>query len=234
MSIGIDKHASEISKGFTLVELLVVIAILSVVLTGVIGLFVQSTRHHTNQEMLVETAAQAVRAAKSLMIDEIRSAGTNPIDKIRVGFQTKLLGNVGEKYDTDDESISFTRDIDNNDSDALYEPDGDVDGTDEAIAYYRIDGAGNLLSAGNNTPGILVRDTGAGGQPVADNITDLRFTYYNDSNIPITGTDLNNESSLSDIKTVEVVIVGQVENTARLSSGDGGWTQQFRIRVRNR
>ena len=221
-----DNHNLE--AGFSLIEVMVAMAILGIVLTGVVAMFTGTGRYHTGQEMMVELA-QDIRSAKNLMVDEIRSAGCNPEDKIRVGFQI----DTDDRFDTDDNSIHFTRDIDNGDSDQFFEPDGDTDDPNEDICYYRIDAGGNILAAGNNTVGTLVRSTGGGGQPVAEYITNLQFQYYDSANALITPATMTTEAVLDTIRTVEVIITGQVQNTSRISAGNRTWTQQFKIRVRN-
>ncbi|WP_163336839.1 PilW family protein [Desulfopila sp. IMCC35008] len=216
-------------EGFTLIELLVVIAITGVVLAGVTLLFTTTSRRNTAQEMMVEVT-QNIRSAKSLMVDEIRSAGTNPENKTRIGFE---FDNDDDRFNTDQNSIHFTRDIDNGDGDHLYEPDGDADDPNEDVMYYRVDAAGNILDAGVNTPGRLVRNTGGGGQTVADNVTELQFVYYDESNTIIDPATMTRNSVLSTIRTVEVTIVGQVQNPNITSAANRDWTQQFRVKVRN-
>ena len=222
------KFKTHDEAGFSLIEVMVALTILGFVLTGVVAMFVQTGRYHTGQEMTVEMT-QDIRAAKNLMVDEIRSAGCNPDDAARVGFQR----DPDDRFDTDANSIHFTRDIDNGDGDGLYEPDGDVDDANEDISYYRVDSAGTILDPGDNTTGTLVRNSGGGGQPVVDNVVDLQFQYYDSANNLIAPAAMNKTSVLDTIRTVEVLITGQVQNLTRVSAGQETWTQQFRIRVRN-
>jgi len=219
--------------GFSLIEVMIALAILGVVLTGVVKVFTSTGRYHTTQEMMM-VVQQDVRAAKNLMVQEIRSAGCNPRGKIRIGFQ------VG----TDAQFVHFTRDIDNNkndnvvDGDEYYEPDGDVDDSNEDIAYFRTDDdctpggtPGAVLNAGDSTPGCLRREaSGSGGQAVSPNITDLKFKYYNFAGTQVTPTT---EVLLDTIRTVEVTIAGQVQNPNIVSAGNRLWTQTFQVRVRN-
>lgn len=225
------KNKKNIQAGFSLIELLVAMTILGVVLAGVSALFTRTGRYHTGQEMLVEVA-QNIRSAKNLMVDEIRSAGCNPEGTVRIGFE---LDKFNDRFNTDANSIHFTRDIDNEDLDELYEPDGVV-GTNENIRYYRRDGAGNVLNPGDPTVGTLVRLTGSGAgipQPVVNNIVDLEFKYFDEANVEIAPATMTKNSVLSKIRTVEVTLVGQVQNTSRVNAGNQNWEQKFRIRVRN-
>jgi prepilin-type N-terminal cleavage/methylation domain-containing protein len=218
-------------NGFTLIELMVALAILGGILTGVVSMFTSTSRYHTGQEMMVEVT-QDVRAAKNLMVDELRSAGCNPDTVGRIGFEINLHD---ERFDTDDDSLHFTRDIDNDDGDEFYEPDGDTLDTNEDISYYRVDAGGNLLASNSGALGTLVRNTGGGGQVVVDNVVGLQFRYF-DASDPvqeILPAAMIKESVLSKIRTVEVTITGQVQNPNRVSLAASTWTQQFRVRIRN-
>ena len=214
--------------GFTLIELLITMAIMSVVLAGISGLFATTSKYHTAQELMVETT-QNVRAAKNLMVSEIRSAGCNPEGGDRLGFEYDSDDNL----DTDANSIHFTRDIDNGDDDEHYEPDGDADDDGEDIAYYRVDDSGNILDPGDDTAGTLIRFTDGDKGEVAENIVDLEFKYFDEDNAEINPDTLTRDATLATIRVVEVRIVGQVKNTARVSENNQLWEQQFRVRVRN-
>ncbi|MBU0664935.1 MAG: prepilin-type N-terminal cleavage/methylation domain-containing protein [Proteobacteria bacterium] len=225
--------------GFTLVELMVALVVLGVVLTGVVQMFRQTGRYHTGQEMMV-TTSQDLRAAKMLMVQEIREAGLNPsiAAPAGIGFQT----NGDDRFNTDANSLHMTRDQfqpdpagSGNEVDGY---DGKTDGTDEDISYYRTNDnclgvVGAVLAAGVNTPGCLRRNTaGAGaGAPVMPNVTNLQFVYYDANNAIIPPATLTSLSKLEDIRTVEVTLTGQVENPGAVS--EPTQTLQFRILARN-
>ncbi len=223
----------ERQAGFSLIEVMISLAVLGVVLAGVVKVFTTTGRYHTSQERMVEVL-QDIRGVKQLMTDEIRSAGCNPKNKRRIGFEPDTSD---DRFDTDANSIHFTRDIDNGDGDAQYEPDGDAKDPNENIGYFRgtTSTPSTVLSPGNSTPGTLYRvsfgTSGFNAQPVVDNVTDLRFRYF-----AATGTEIVNPTTTVDldkIRTVEVTITGQVQNTTRVSAANRTWTQKFRIRVRN-
>ena len=228
-----DKYAEFGDEGFSLLEVLIALAVLGIVLTGVVKMFTTTGRFHTSQERIVETMDN-VRAVKQLMVDEIRSAGCNPKGKQAIGFVNDAGGD--ERFDTDANSIHFTRDIDNGDGDQLYEPDGDADDPNENIAYYRgtSSALSDILASTDPTPGTLYRTSfgaaGSNSQPVADNITGLRFRYFDSS-----GTEITNPGTtdLAKIKLVEVTVIGRVTNTTQVSTANQTWTQRFRVRVRN-
>lgn len=215
-------------NGFTLVELLISMVVLGVVLTGVVRMF-SGTNHYNNAQEMIVTLNQDLRAAKQLMVDEIRSAACNPKFTSGIGFQK----HANDARNTDSNSIHFTRDIDNDDGDQFFEPDGDADDPNEDIIYYRRSAAGNILNSGDNTVGTLVRDVGGGAQPLVDNVVDLQFIYYDANLNVITDAVLNTNSGLDRIATVEVVIVGQVTRPTLVNPGARQQTQRYRIRVRN-
>lgn len=228
------RDTNNLEAGFSLIELMISLAIFGIVLAGIVAMFTSTGRHHTGQEMMVEVA-QNGRAARNLMVDEIRSAGCNPKERGRMGF---LTDSSDDRFNTDANSIHFSRDIDNDDGDAFYESDGDPDDPNEDIAYYRTqdtcEGAvGAILAAGNTTPGCLRRNTGGGGQPVMDNVTDLQFQYYDSGGTLLPLAPPVSNSDLDQIKSVQVTLTGQVQNPNRVSTGNREWTQQFQILVRN-
>jgi prepilin-type N-terminal cleavage/methylation domain-containing protein len=226
------------SAGFSLIEVMISLVVFGIVLAGVVGMFTSTSSYHTAQEMMVEVT-QNVRAAKNIMVDEIRSAGCNPRDQIRVGFQRS----ADDRFNTDANSIHFTRDIDSDNTDAFLTPDGQITLSEEEIAYYRTNDdcdplapVGPVLAAGNNTPGCLRRQAGGGttnGTAIMPFVTDLQFQYFDANNNSIAPATLTTNSRLDNIRTVAVLISGQVENPNRVSAANRQWTQQFRVRVRN-
>ncbi len=223
-------------QGFTLVEVMVAMVILGLVLTGVVKMFTSTGRFHTSQELMV-SLTQDMRAVRTLMTQEIREAGCNPKHLVRIGFQTSS----DDRYNTDANSIHFTRDIDNGNGDDILEPDGYPDDANENIRYYRTNDncngtVGAILAAGNNTPGCLRRQTGTTNssgipQPVMANVTKLQFIYYDANGNILPPAGLNTDAALDKIRTVEVILTGQVKNPDRTI--EKSQTQQFRIKIRN-
>lgn len=223
------------ARGFTLIELLISMVILGVVLTGVVRMFSNTGHYHSAQEMLVDLS-QDLRAVKQMMVQELREAGCDPLNKGTFGFQS----DANDKYNTDKNSIHFTRDIDNDDGDSFLEPDGEV-GTNEDICYYRTndecDGAGALLNAGDSAAGCLRRKVGASGsgQPVMRGVTQFELQYWRyDSaqNKEIPMIPPFTKGQLEDVNTVQVIIEAQVENPDKVS-GDGKQQLDFRVLIRN-
>lgn len=219
------KHREEL--GFTLVELLIAMVILGVVLTGVVRMFSNTGRYHTAQEMMVDLT-QDIRAVKQLMLQELREAGCDPHNKGTFGF----LVDSDDRYDTDDNSVHFTRDIDNGDGNRFLEPDGKV-GANEDINYYRDDCAGNVLAAGDATPGCLRRKTGGSVQPVISKVTKFELHYYDQNGTELTGVNLATLGKLEKIDTVRVILEAQVEEPTKVSAGARTQQLDFRVLIRN-
>jgi type IV pilus assembly protein PilW len=91
------------SHGFTVVEFLVAFAILSILLTGMIKLFSMLNQSYTTQNDAAGVQ-QVVRTGISIMTQNIRMAGFNPLK----------LPNVGIQSDITPTSIHFSYDLNAN------------------------------------------------------------------------------------------------------------------------
>lgn len=221
------------SHGFTLVELLIAMVILGVVLTGVVRMFSNTGHYHTAQEMMVDLT-QDLRATKQLMVQELREAGCDPSNIGGFGFEV----DSDDRYDTDDNSIHFTRDIDNDDNDVFLEPDGDTNDPNEDISYYRTNddcsgGAGAIMLSANTSPGCLRRNTGGGGQPVMPGVTQFELHYFDVNDNELTGGNLATKGGLEDIDSVQVIISAQVDEPTKVSAGSETQQINFRVLIRN-
>ena len=222
------------AHGFTLVELMIAMVILGVVLTGVVRMFSNTGHYHSAQEMMVDLT-QDLRATKQLMVQELREAGCDPTNKGIFGFQV----DSDDRYDTDDNSIHFTRDIDNGDGDAFLEPDGDANDPNEDISYYRTNddcsgGAGAVMLSTNTSPGCLRRNAGAGGgQPVMPGVTQFELHYFDVNHSELTGAKLATKGGLEDIDSVQIIITAQVAEPSKVSAGSRTQQINFRVLIRN-
>lgn len=102
------------SHGFTVVEFLVAFAILSILLTGMIKLFSVLNQSYTTQNVAAGVQ-QVVRTGISIMSQNIRMAGFNPLKLPDVGIQSDISENcIHFSYDLnengtleDNEDIRF-------------------------------------------------------------------------------------------------------------------------------
>lgn len=228
------------SHGFTLVELLIAMVILGVVLTGVVRMFSNTGHYHTAQEMMVDLT-QDLRATKQLMVQELREAGCDPTNKGGFGFQV----DSDDRYDTDNNSVHFTRDIDNDKDDNVtggdefLEPDGDANDANEDVSYFRTNDdcspgtAGAVMAIADNSAGCLRRNTGSGGQPVMPGVTQFELHYFDVDGHELTGADLSSKDGLEDIDTVQVIISAQVDEPSKVSAGSAIQQINFRVLIRN-
>jgi type IV pilus assembly protein PilW len=183
----IQKKQNE--NGFTLVELLVALAISGVVMAGIYSAYYSQQKSYVTQEQ-VAAMQQNLRAAMYIMQREIRMAGCDPTQNANAGIQTAGTNNIG-----------FTLDITN--TAGTGNPDGLLDGPNENVTY-------SLYDSGGDGDNDLGRDTGAGNQPVAENIDALDFVYL-DANGATTTT-------LANIRSVQITLV------ARTGRRDPGYT----------
>ena len=182
-------------KGFTLIELLVAITVAGIVMAGIYSAYYSQQKSFVVQDEVAEMQ-QNLRAAMFFMAREIRMAGCNPTGGAVAGFVTANAN-----------TVNFTMDLRGKDPD---DPaDGDTGDPNENITYALADSNGDGIIE-------IVRDTGGGQQPVAENIDALDFQYL-DENGFIT-------ASPTAIRSVQITIV------ARTGRGDQGYvdTKSYR------
>lgn len=220
-------------QGFTLVELLIAMVIFGVVLTGVVRMFSSTGHYHAAQEMMV-ALTQDLRAVRQLMMQEIRESGCDPLNKGTFGLQV----DGDDRYDTDANSIHFTRDIDNGDGDGVPEPDGESDDANEDVSYYRtndscLGATGVVMLAGDSKPGCLRRNTGGGGQPIMPNVTEFRLYYYDVDGAELADAQLSTMGKLEKVVTVRVFIRAQVDEPSKVGAQAQAQELDFRVMLRN-
>ncbi len=195
---GINAKSQE--KGFTLIELLIYVALFGFILTSLYSIFISNYKSYSSQENTVEMT-QDLRAAMTLMANEARMAGCDPEEVGIVGF----LGDdendpADDKYDTDDDSIHFSMDMNS---------DGDTFDHNEDIQYYL--SANQLMRRSNDTTGDEGSSPGKSESLLAENITVLAFTYTfadGDTGLPDDGGG-DGTTNYADIRSVEIFVQAQ-------------------------
>lgn len=189
-------------RGMTLVELLVVLAIMSILGIAIYNLF----QTHNRQSIIREETAlmqQELLSAMVIMADRIRMCGYSP--------NTNSKDNFGFTLSTNSTQINCTHDFDGN---------GTFDGTDNEITAFRLNSASNSIQ---------IFSTGSiAWQPLAVNIGDLTFTYF-DANGDII-TDPN--SNLDSIRMVQLNATA-VPSPNRASMGIRNRTMTTIVHIRN-
>jgi type IV pilus assembly protein PilW len=165
--------------GFTLIELVIGLAI-SLILMGVaVSIFNVQRKSYIMQEQVTEMQ-QNVRVAMDMMIREIRMAGYDPTESgfIGIGTNTTTL-------------LQILADLDG---------DGAITGTsstNEDITY-------RYYNANDATyPRQIMRNTGGGFQPLAENIDGCNFLYYDGNGIATT--------TASSIRQIRITVTGMTD-----------------------
>ena len=206
-------------------DILVGLAMASVILVAVVSLFTTMGRSYTTQNVAADVQHET-RAGIEVMIQQIRMAGFNPVGSAAAGIVDNFdkasgyhEGHDGQIAPTDAKNFAFTLDADMDGridhcidapSDGCTEEDDHIE--DEMIAY-RI----------NN--GVLEKYTGGSAtweELTENNVSDLSFTYYDESGAATTDVDA--------IRTVEISM------TVREPAGRAGFverTYKTRVRCRN-
>jgi type IV pilus assembly protein PilW len=173
------------TSGFTLVEVLVSIAMLSLFSAAAMAILIPLSRSYTATDV-ASGAQQVVRMAVEVIANDIRLAGLDPLRKLQ-GLDNNGLPKVGFQ-EAGATSVRFTCDrVAEGDDEA----NGEIDDSNfENITYYYDAGAQSLnlrLYAG-----APVQST----QQLVNNITSLRFRYYDE--------DGNETSDLQLIRAVQI------------------------------
>jgi type IV pilus assembly protein PilW len=188
-------------KGFTLTELMVSLVISGVLMTGVYSVFNSQQKSYAVQDQLAG-AHQNLRAAMNLMVKDIRMAGFDPLRDPNAGI------NQAERN-----KILFTMRLDSN-------HDGIVDVNDElkSIEYSLIDSP----TDSDDTIDDLVRNSGAGRQPIAQNIDALDVVYLDEAGKPLEFPIVN----FRDIRAVQITLVARAEKPDAAFKNDKDYFNQ--------
>ena len=167
------KSATKYSKGFTLIELMVALALTSIIMAGIMAAYISQLKSHVTQQTIVEMQ-QNLRSAMQHMEKEIRMAGYDDPNKTSVASITTVLANT----------FGFTMDLND---------DGDVSDPNETVLY--------TLAANTSGTQCLMRNTGGGNQPIAENIEALNFVYLDRFRVPT--------NVAIDVRSVQITIVAK-------------------------
>lgn len=149
--------------GFTLVELLVALTIMAA-LTVVLASVLIATLHTQRRTMSRAEVQGASRQTVALMATELRQAGSDP--------RIPPVGIVGVVA-ADSQSVHIRADLN---------ADGAI-GTAEPSE--------NVTFSYDPNAQTVIRDPGTGAEVLQNNVTDLRFTYFDSANQPLTSLPLS-------------------------------------------
>jgi len=172
-------------RGFTIVELMVALLIMSLVMSAIYSTFQSQTRSWVAQQEIANMQ-QNLRAAMYYLERSIRMAGYDPRHSKGFGFVSNLPVPYNDRgATTDGDDIAFTVD---NDEDKQIDTN-----SNELIAYRR-----NPLT---NELEILDIDDSGTWKAVAQNISQVRFTYLNANNVVTTNP--------ANIRVVQITLEAQ-------------------------
>ena len=148
-------------KGFTLVELLIAMVASLIVLGAICGTFIIQNKTYEVQAQIVEMQENA-RAGIQMMARELMMAGYDPTGSAGAGIVSASAN-----------SIEFRMDLDG---------DGCTNGTDGTTdsnedVTYALDATDNQLTRKGTT--------GGNADPLAENIQELSFTYFDGNNLKV-------------------------------------------------
>jgi len=167
------KSATNYSKGFTLIELMVALALTSIIMAGIMAAYVSQLKTHITQQTIVEMQ-QNLRSAMQHMEKEVRMAGYDDPNKTSVAGLTTVLANT----------FGFTMDLND---------DGDVSDPNETVLY--------TIAANTAGTQCLMRNTGGGNRPIAENVEVLNFVYLDRFRVPT--------NVAMDVRSVQITIVAK-------------------------
>lgn len=184
--------------GMTLVEIMVSLTIFAIVMGALTAILFSSTRSSANTQQRADVQG-ACRQTLSLMSSELRQAGADP--------SIPPIGVVGIVY-ADSVTIHTRGDHTGNGAIQTTEPSEDV-------TYSYVD-----------STGVLTRNPGAGPVQVLNNLTDLRFRYYTETDSELTVVPLSaGDAAL--VHSIGISLTGREGNAAP-------FTLTSRVTLRNR
>lgn len=203
------KHTT--SEGFTLVELLITMVISALVMTAVVNIYLSQQKAQTAQEA-VSQMQQNIRSAMLVLTKDIREAGCDPTGEAGARILQATKG-----------KLQFSRDIAGNPVNAN-QADGDVNDANENVTFgfpKDVDNDGNGVIDNAATTGNLGRDTGAGLQPIAQDMAALEFNYIIDDG---SATTSPSNSQLNHITGVQISLLARSERSDQNFSGNQTYT----------
>lgn len=202
------------NSGYTLIEILMTMAISMMLMSGVFMTLSGQRRSYFSSDQVAQMQ-QNYRAAMVILTSEIREAGCNPTRKAQAGI-----------VHASKSRFHFTRDICGHVMDKKNRADGSTDDANESIVFgFSPDDDKDSDGIADKGVARLGRNTGAGFQPIAENIQAVEFNY-----ILKNGNSVLNPSvfQLPDIRSVQISLLARsktrdpaILNTSSYTTGSG-------------
>ncbi len=219
------------NKGFTLMEVMIATAIFGIIIVLIMNAFRQQDSQNVSQNQVTEIQ-QNVRAGFHMIISEIRMAGFDPDGSYGTGITAAGTGAAGSPLtftyiarndcvDNDGDSADPT-----NCSDVNVDEEGEIKTVTINLFSSSIDGGGSIDEV----------QIDAAGQPIAENISTLLFTYFDSNGTQIFPSASATPAELATIKAVNVQLTAGPEESERnllTYKGGGNRTLESLIKCRN-
>jgi prepilin-type N-terminal cleavage/methylation domain-containing protein len=165
--------------GFTLIELLISLAIFSVIIGGIFSFSISQRKYFAVQEQISEMAQNA-RAAMDMISGEVALAKYNPEGAVFTGIP----------YHTS--QLQIYADLNGTCKPAVACVPGDDPG----------DANENIIYSHDSSTKRIVRNTGGGNQPLAENVEKFVFSY-----LDALGDVISHKDKEADIRQIEITII---------------------------
>lgn len=175
------------SEGFTLVELMMTLLIFGVVL-GVIGNVFFTTQGLYGRTSQRANQQMSVRSGLTVMVEEIRRAGADP-----------LLTGMAGLVTADSQTVHVRAELNDIAGIQTAEPSEDVTYTYDAAQE------------------ILFRDSGTGPLALINNVSDFRFQYFDGANVELLPLPLT-AAQAGIVKSISILIVTTTNQGGDVSS----------------
>lgn len=183
------------NRGLTLVELVVTVVVLGIVLAAVNQIFFSTTRLYGSTSVRAGQQMSA-RAGVSVMITELRTAGSDPEEQ---GFQALLSA--------ESDTVHVQADLNGDSTITTVEPS-------ENIRYYYDANAQAVM-----------RDSGSGPEVMIPDVTACTFTYFDVDNQPLapplSANEMGRVRSIGIGITSTTLVGGQVTVATRVALRNG-------------
>ena len=214
MKIHFQVKFSKLSSGFTLIELLISMTVLSIIVSGLVASRVMQQSQGISQQQTVEIQ-QNVRAALSIILDDIRMAGYDPDGDNGAGIDTATSSQLKFSYVADD-------DDEDNDGDGVDDNDGEL--RTMTLMLKDLDNDGNAFE--------FIMNDGVEDKLIAENVSQLFFEYL--SSYDIDDDTVTTTSVISEIRAVKVTLTTIVDSDELdYTKGNNTRTLSVSIKCRN-
>ncbi len=203
------------AHGFTLTELLVVIAMIAIFTPALYFTMSNLLRSYTT-ENAVGGIQQTARYAIEYMVRDIRMAGFDPLSA-DVGIEEARNKPEAGTPTVPQQKIRIRAD---HDSSGVIEP-----GNFEEITYRYDPDASELLLQFDELGGGLAEEV------LVENVTDFRFSFFDDENVPVGPLNSADVALIDDIQIVQIDLT--VEEPAGIV-GQRERTYTSRVSIRNK